>query len=131
MICERVVSFPTRLALHFIKPERFIVALETSSPGFLSTGILSPVKADSFIAVFPSRITPSTGIFSPGRTIKISPTQTSSISTSTSFPSRRRVAVFGESFIKLFKASVVFPLEIDSKSFPTVIRVKIIAALSK
>lgn len=66
MICERVVSRPTRFASHLTKPERFIVAAETASPTVLSTGTLSPVNVDSSTAVEPSTITPSTGMFSPG-----------------------------------------------------------------
>ena len=66
------MSCPTRVARHFIKPLVFVVAAEIVSPSFLSTGMLSPVRADSFIAAEPSVITPSTGMFSPGRTIKIS-----------------------------------------------------------
>ena len=43
----------------------------------------------------------------------------------------RLSAVFGASFIKPFKASVVRPFDLASSIFPTVIRVKIIAADSK
>ena len=131
MICESVVSSPTRVASHLINPDWFTVAAETASPGFLSTGILSPVSADSLTALFPSRITPSTGIFSPGRTTKISPFRTCSIGIVASWPSRTTTAVFGASFIRPFSASVVFPLERASSIFPTVIRVRIMAADSK
>ena len=41
------------------------------------------------------------------------------------------VAVFGASFIRLFRASVVRPLERASSILPTVIRVRIMAADSK
>lgn len=40
-------------------------------------------------------------------------------------------AVFGASRIRLFKASVVFPLAWDSSIFPTVMSVRIMAADSK
>ena len=76
IIWDRVVSSPTLVASHLINPEWFSVAAETVSPAFLSTGILSPVSADSFTALEPSRIIPSTGIFSPGRTTKTSPFRT-------------------------------------------------------
>ena len=46
--------------------------------------MLSPVKALSFTALSPSITTPSTGILSPGLTINMSPTCTSSILTNTS-----------------------------------------------
>lgn len=54
------------------------VPLETSSPGPLSTGRDSPVITDWSMAVWPWRITPSTGMVSPGRTRSRSPTFTSS-----------------------------------------------------
>ena len=108
-----------------------MVAAETSSPTPLSTGTLSPVKADSSTAPEPERITPSTGILSPGRTIKTSPFFTCSTGTATSVSSRSNVACWGESSIRERKALVVFPLERASNSFPTVIKVRIIAADSK
>ena len=73
MICDSVVSSPTRVASQRRYPEVFAVAAETRSPGALSTGMLSPVSAASFTALMPSTTTPSTGMFSPGRTTKISP----------------------------------------------------------
>ena len=73
MICESVVSSPTLVASHFRKPDWFKVADDTSSPASLSTGMLSPVSAASLTALLPSITRPSTGMFSPGRTTKISP----------------------------------------------------------
>ena len=107
------------------------VAAETLSPADLSTGMLSPVSAASFTALLPSTTIPSTGIFSPGLTINISPFFTFSTGTFNSLPSRIIFAVFGASFIRLFIASVVFPFEWASSIFPTVISVRIIAADSK
>ena len=107
------------------------VAADTLSPGALSAGMLSPVSADSSTAPEPSRTTPSTGMFSPGRTTNTSPALTCSTGTVTSAPSRTTVAVFGASFIKERRASVVFPFDRASSVFPTVIRVRIIAADSK
>ena len=131
MICDKVVSSPTLLAVHFIKPEVLIVAAETLSPSALSTGILSPVSADSSTALTPSTTTPSTGMLSPGRTTNVSPIRTVSMGTCSSVPSLTTVAILGESFIRLFSASVVFPLERASSILPTVIKVRIIAADSK
>ena len=125
------MSFPTLLALALIKPERFKVPAETLSPSPLSTGRDSPVNADSSTAVVPLTMMPSTGICSPGYTVKRSPSLTSSTETSVSCSPVRRCAFFGLKFIKLFKASVVLPLEIASSIFPKVIRVGIIAAVSK
>ncbi len=131
MIWESVVSSPTRVASQRRNPDWFVVAALTEEPFCLSTGILSPVSAASLTALLPSRTIPSTGMFSPGRTTKVSPCRTSVIDTITSFPSRTTVAVFGASRIRLFKASVVFPLAWDSSIFPTVMSVRIMAADSK
>ena len=131
MICDSVVSSPTRVASQRINPDWFTVAAETASPSFLSTGMLSPVSAASFTALLPSRMTPSTGIFSPGRTTNTSPFFTCSMATVCSAPFFTIVAVFGASFISPFNASVVFPFERASSIFPTVISVKIMAADSK
>ena len=131
MIWERVVSSPTLDASQRINPDWFKVAAETRSPAALSTGMLSPVRADSFTALFPSSTIPSTGIFSPGRTTKTSPFLTCAIGTVVSTPSFSITAVFGASFIKPFKASVVRPFDLASSIFPTVISVRIIAADSK
>ncbi len=118
-----------------------MVAEETASPGALSTGIDSPVRAASLTADEPSRTMPSTGILSPGRTTKISPRRTCSMGTVTSVSSaspaasagflRITVAVFGASFMRDFNASVVRPLDMASSILPTVIRVRIMAADSK
>ena len=131
IIWESVVSSPTLVASHRRKPDWFRVAAETVSPEDLSAGMLSPVRAASLTALVPSTTIPSTGIFSPGLTIKISPIFTCSIGTSISVPSRSTMAVFGASFIRFFNASVVLPLECASNIFPKVISVRIIAADSK
>ena len=93
--------------------------------------MLSPVRADSLTALEPSTTTPSTGMFSPGRTRKISSFWTCSMGTVISFPSRSSTAVLGASFMRLFSASVVFPLERASSILPTVMRARIMAADSK
>ena len=131
IILERAVSPPTWVALQRRYPDILIVAAETLSPAHLSTGILSPVSADSFTALSPSVITPSAGTLSPGFTANISPTESCSIGISTSAPPRITVADVGASFMREFSASVVFPLERASSILPTVIRVSIMAADSK
>ena len=131
MIWDRVVSSPTRVARHLRKPDWFTVAADTPSPGALSTGMLSPVRADSLTALVPSTTTPSTGMFSPGRTRNTSSFWTCSMGTVTSWPSRSSTAVLGASFMRLFSASVVFPLDRASSILPTVMRVRIMAADSK
>ncbi len=131
IICDNVVSSPTLVASHFKYPDWFSVAADTLSPASLSAGMLSPVRAASFTALLPSSTIPSTGIFSPGRTTNMSPLFTRSTGTSSSSPAFRITAVFGASFIRLFNASVVFPLDLASSIFPTVISVSIMAADSK
>ena len=108
-----------------------MVAADTGSPSALSTGRLSPVRADSLTAVMPFTMIPSTGICSPGRTTKISPVRTASIATSASLPSRSTTAVFGARRIRPLRASVVRPFDMASSSLPTVMRVGIMAADSK
>ena len=66
-LAVRIRSTPLRLT----EPEI------TSSPVSQSRGRLSPVRAEVSSAEAPSTITPSMGIFPPGRTTMISPTVTS------------------------------------------------------
>ena len=106
-------------------------ALMTLSPEDFSTGMLSPVRALSSTEVMPSRMTPSTGILAPGRTITVSPSFSSSTGISISSPLLSTVAVFGARSKSLLIASEVFPLDLASRYFPTVISVRIIDADSK
>ena len=131
MIWLIVLSSPTRFAVKWMNPVLLIVALITSSPGCFSTGMLSPVIAASSTLVLPLRITPSAGIFSPGRTTISSPSVSSSTGTTTSAPSRTTVACFGARSISFSIALEVRPLERASSHFPKVIRVTIMPADSK
>ena len=131
MIWFKVVSPPTRVATQVSAPFWFKVAALTLSPAPLSTGRLSPVSAASSTALSPAMTSPSTGMLSPGFTIKVSPFTTSSASIVTSTPSRSTCALFGARSIRLLTAFVVFPLLYASSIFPTVIKVRIIAADSK
>ena len=110
MICCRVVSFPTLDALQVSIPFWFRVAALTRLPVCLSTGRLSPVSADSSTALAPFVTSPSTGMLSPGRTTKISPTVISSAGMVTSSPFRITWAVLGARFISPLTALVVLPL---------------------
>ena len=131
IICEISVSSLTLIASHFINPDTFIAAALTSSPTALSTGMLSPVSADSLTAQCPSMIRPSAGMLSPVRTMNISPFLISDISTVTSTPSRSITAVLGVSFFNPSSALVVLPFDRASSILPTVMSTKIIAADSK
>jgi hypothetical protein len=86
------------------------VAPVTRSPTPFSAGTGSPVMADSSIEAEPSRMTPSTGRDSPARTTTMSPTRTSSVGTSTSWPLRRTRAVLGARSMSALMAEVVLPL---------------------
>ena len=68
MIWASIVSLPTLVARMRNAPVWLIVAPITASPAVLVTGIGSPVTIDSSTAERPSTTSPSTGIFSPGRT---------------------------------------------------------------
>ena len=131
MIWESVVSSPTRVARQVRKPERFTVAADTRSPACLSTGTLSPVRALSSTALSPLTTTPSTGMFSPGRTTNRSSFATCPMGTVVSRPPTSTCAVLGASFIRLLSASVVLPLARASSILPTVMSVRIMAADSK
>ena len=76
IIFESIVSPPTFFAIKRKDPDLFIVDPITTSPTVFPTGIDSPVTIDSSTELPPSIISPSTGIFSPGRTLMISPTDT-------------------------------------------------------
>ena len=89
------LSSPTLEAHISNTPNWLTVPLETSSPGPLSTGRDSPVMTAWLTEVSPVRITPSTGIDSPGRTRRRSPTCTSSAGMTSSDGPVIRLAVRG------------------------------------
>ena len=131
MICASAVSRPTFVASNLSRPSLLSVAPITGSPGFFSTGSDSPVSIDSSTAERPSTTTPSTGIFSPGRTSTTSPTRTSSTGISSSVPSRTTRAVLARRPISFLIASLVRPLARASRYLPSLISVMITAAVSK
>ena len=131
IICARAVSSPTLVACILKYPLLLTVAPMTLSPACLSTGILSPVMADSSMEAEPSVRIPSTGMDSPAFTISISPFSSSSTGIVDSTPSRMTVAVFGARFRSLLMASEVLPFARASKNLPRVISVRIVPAPSK
>ena len=131
MICARALSLPTLVARNRKLPVLFIVAPNTSASGSLSTGRLSPVSIDSSTDDWPSTTTPSTAIFSPGRTMTMSPATTSSIGTSSSSPSRTTRAVFACRPISRLIAAEVWPFARASSQRPKRISATITAAVSK
>ena len=134
-ICWSAVSRPTLVASKRNEPVLLSVAPNTSSPGPFSTGRLSPVSIASSTVDVPSATTPSTGIFSPGRTITVSPGTTSStgMSISRGCPSTWRTtrAVLACRSISRRIASLVCPLARDSSSRPKRMRAMITPAASK
>ena len=131
MMRARFVSAPTRVARNVNEPVRLTVAALTVSPAAFSTGIDSPVSADSSTDDEPSTTTPSTGIDSPGRTTMMSPGTTASAATVCSAPSTRRVAVLGARLMRRSIAPPVFDLLRVSRYLPTVTSDRIMPALSK
>ncbi len=131
MIWLRAVSLPTLVARKRKEPVLLMVAPITSSPGPLLTGRDSPVIILSSTEDWPSITTPSTGTFSPGRTMTMSATSTSSIGMSTSSPSRTTRAVLACRPINLRMASLVCPLARASSTCPNRIRAMMMAEVSK
>ena len=112
------VWLPTRVASMTKAASPLTVAPITGSPGDLATGTDSPVTIDSSIEVVPSRITPSVGSFSPGRTRRRSPTRISPAGISTSAPSLRTRALFAAREASARIASPAFPFARSSRYRP-------------
>lgn len=126
------VSAPTFSARTTSAPVPLTVAPITASPLALDTGMGSPVTIASSTALCPSSTTPSTGIFSPGRTRSRSPTWTWSSGTSSSLPSSlRRRAVVGASPSRDLIAAPVRLRAFSSSTCPSRINVTITPDASK
>ena len=130
-IFESVVSAPILCARIFITPLLLSAAEVIWSPIVTSTGRLSPVIADLSIKVLPSVITPSTGIYSPCLTTRISPAATCETGTSISFPSTSFVTLSGARRRSFSISLPVRRFDFSSSHLPTVTRVKMVAADSK
>ena len=96
-----VVSSTRLVTVTSSAPSSFIVPANTSAPGFLTSGIDSPVMAAWLTADSPRSTTPSIAIFCPGLTISTSPMRTSSVSISINSPSRWIKAREGAKSIRL------------------------------
>ena len=131
IICARAVSLPTRVALNRMEPVLLMVPAATVSPTAFSTGMGSPVNMDSSMAVWPSMTSPSTGIFSPGRTRTTSSMSTCSMAISSSFSSRMTLAVLACRPISRLIASDVRPRALSSRARPRSISPIMIAVASK
>ena len=102
----------------------------TSSPGFLPTGMLSPVIMLSSTEDRPATTSPSTGTRSPDRTRTMSPRTTCSIGMSLSTPARTTRAVRGARPTSLRIASEVWLRARASRNRPSRISVMIAAEVS-
>ena len=81
------VASPTAVAVRSIGAPRLVVPAQTASPTPMARGRDSPVRIAASTLERPSTTTPSTGIASPARTRRRSPTATASIGTSVTAPS--------------------------------------------
>ena len=131
MMPANSVCSPTPVARQRSMPSALAVAAKTLSPGRLATGRLSPVNIASLMLDAPSRISPSTGTLSPGRTMKTSPGISCAASISTIRPSRSTRAVFGRRRASASMAAVVRALARASSSLPSSTSVTIAAEASK
>ncbi len=131
MMLDNMVSRPTLVARKLKLPVALMVAPYTSLPIPLSTKTLSPVSIDSSTADIPSTTSPSTGIFSPGRTRTTSPATRSSIETSTNSSSRETRAVLGWRPIKALMALEARLFALASKNLPRSTKPMIAVEVSK
>jgi hypothetical protein len=99
-----------------------MLAPATVAPGATSTGTGSPVSIDWSTAEAPSTTTPSVATFSPGRTTKTSPTESSVTGTPTSTPSRSTRASRAPSSASARMASLERPRARSSSHRPSRIR---------
>ena len=116
MIWESRVSPPTFSAVNWKLPFWLTVPANTFSPWDFWTGTGSPVIILSSTYELPLETSPSTGIFSPGRTKMVWPTWTDEIGTSFSSPFSIILEVLDFAF--------------SSNSFPKEIKVIITVAAS-
>jgi len=107
MICASKVSEPTFSAFISKTVFPFMVPPVTLLPISFSAGTGSPVIMLSSMTAVPDVSTPSTGIFSPGFTSRMSPTLTSSKGISCSSPLRMTRATGGTRFSKALMAELV------------------------
>ena len=127
MMPESFVLSPTPLTSTRSVPSPLTVPAMTSSSSPLPTGSDSPVIIDSLRLLFPSRIRPSTGMRSPGRTRIRSPSDSSSTPTSLFSPSTISVALSGKSLASSFSAPWALEIERISIQWPSSIIVTRVA----
>ena len=113
-------------------PVPLIVPSVTLASIIFSTGVGSPLTIDSSTELLPSRTTPSVGIFSPGRTRRVSPTWIAFKSTSCSEPFvETRRAVFGASPRSALIAPLAWLRAFSSRTWPSRTSTVMTAAASK
>ncbi len=87
MISDRSVVSPTAVVLISKGPDKLTSPEKTSSPALALRGTASPLTKDQSISLLPTRISPSTGMVSPGKTKTRIPTSISEIERVLWFPS--------------------------------------------
>ena len=130
MIWESTMSWPTRVALKTRKPRWFKVAPQTSAPGSLGTGMLSPVSMDSSTLLAALGHDAVHGDLLPGAHHHQVAHRTSARGTSCSWPSRRTRAVGGARAKRRRSASEARPRVRASSQRPRRMKVMIITAVS-
>ena len=108
-ILDAVESSYSFVVLMSILADRLMDPETTSVPSEASFGMDSPVRALVSRVVDPEMTTPSRGTFSPGRTVIVSPTETSSGSTVSVTPSLTTWAMSGCRSTRELMDSLVFP----------------------
>ena len=131
MMRDNTVSAPTAVTCITTRPSPLMEPPVRGAPTSRVTGKGSPVSMDSSTWVWPSRMLPSTGMRSPGRTTSRSPAITSATGTSTS-PSRPSMwATSGRSACSARMAAVVWRLARASSHLPSSTSVTTTAEASK
>jgi hypothetical protein len=125
------VSAPTRVARTTRRPEVLTHPPVTASPTVTSTGTGSPVSIEASTADTPESTTPSTAIFSPGRTTNRSPAASLATGMRTSRPSRSTAASFAPSSASTRSAAPERRLARASKYRPSRISTVTPAAASR
>ena len=124
-------SVPMVVVTTCSKPSPFTAPPVTLSPIFLLTGKFSPVIKDSSTWLSPCWTRPSTGMRSPGRITTMSPTNTASMASCTSWPWRSTLARSGRKAFNARIASVVCFLARASNHLPSNTKVITIVEDSK
>ena len=107
------------MALTTSEPLLLIEPAKTKSAIVISSGVDSPVRKELLTVLKPEITTPSVAIFSPGLTVKISPTSISEISIISVFESRTTSTLPADNSNKAAKADPAFRFARCSRYLPS------------